>query len=216
MDSLFSRCLFTDVNNIDEILAFPSMKDEENRKKLYLIDANGTGRYLEYNEDEEQFLKNLNQLYNMSVSCYIPNEPADEMFQTAFQVRPTTQPADEMFQTAFQVRPLTERLEIRDCDIENLFEGFDEKEESEDEMYKTAYEPRNPFPEHSALTPLDNLFSFMENGGIENVEYLFTRGWFCRSPELHEKIFKLVMKGRGHLLDVTNGDFDEHLDSLLY
>jgi hypothetical protein len=198
MDSLFSRCLFTDVKNIDEILAFPSMQREENRKKLYLIDANGTVRYLEYNEDEEQFLKNLNQLYNMSVSCYIPNEPADEMFQTAFQVR-----------------PLTERLEIRDCDIENLFEGFDEKEESEDEMYQTAYEPRNPFPEYSALTPLDNLFSFMENGGIKNVEYLFTRGWFCRSPELHEKIFKLVMKGRGHLLDVTNGDFDEHLDSLL-
>ena len=70
-------------------------------------------------------------------------------------------------------------------------------------------------PPSIKITPLENLFRFMKNGGIDFPEYLFERSWFIHSPKLQEKVFRLIMQNRGHLLKVMAGDFEEHIDSLL-
>ena len=101
------------------------------------------------------------------------------------------------------------------------------------DMTACVYEPRSPSPtqmdqseqmeetdsesesEAILLSPLSNLFEFMKSGGIRDVEYLFTRSWFCHDLSLQQKVFKLVMQNRGHLLYTVSGDFEEHLDSIL-
>lgn len=152
----------SDVPNVDDILAFPSMKDEENLKKLYLLCANGTDKYLHFDKNEYVFLQNLENMYSLSVSSYFLGDP---------------QPIEPM-------------------------EPIDDSE--------SAYES-----ESEKITPLENLYRFMKSGGIDFADYLFERSWFIHNHKLQEKVFRLIMQDRAHLLDVMAGDFEEHIDSLL-
>ena len=55
----------------------------------------------------------------------------------------------------------------------------------------------------------------MKNNDVINADYLATRTWFCYNNNLQDKIFHVIMKDRGHLIDVVHGDFEEHINSLL-
>jgi len=64
----------------------------------------------------------------------------------------------------------------------------------------------------------ENLLQFMENGGIQNAFDLFTCPWFTDSEDLQRKVFRLVMKNLGHLLNTDFehfDDFEKHINSLL-
>lgn len=55
----------------------------------------------------------------------------------------------------------------------------------------------------------------MENGNIENAEYLLTCEWFCDSYELHKKIFTLVIQDKGFMLNVKHDNFESHINDIL-
>ena len=55
----------------------------------------------------------------------------------------------------------------------------------------------------------------MNTHGVD-IEYLLTRGWFCRNYNLQGYLYYVVVQlNMGHLVNVVAGDFKEHLDSLV-
>ena len=171
----------SDVPNVDDILALPSMKDEENLLKLYLVCANGMDKYLQFDKNESVFLQNLENLYFMSTSCFFP-------------------------------KAVPSSCDLGECDVSCLLNG---PIESMDESIESAESVSDLESEYEKLTPRENLYRFMKNGGIDFADYLFERSWFVYSPTLQQKVFRLIMQNRGNLLDVMAGDFEEHIDSLL-
>ena len=89
-----------------------------------------------------------------------------------------------------------------------------------DRLLNLYQECKRPFPyQMTTMRGSKHLFqftTFMEAFGLDSYEgYLETRSWFGRSAELQRMILEVVLQGNGRRIDVSVGDFREHITSLL-
>ena len=79
---------------------------------------------------------------------------------------------------------------------------------------RDAYDEDDDIP--SVGPSLQVLHKYVCTTGISDVEYLFERGWFCRSQSLQELLLDVIFLGKAKQIDVFAGDFREHLEELLW
>jgi hypothetical protein len=60
----------------------------------------------------------------------------------------------------------------------------------------------------------DRKFKYL-GSRVPHFEYLETRSWFNRNPELQDKLLLVVVVGQGSKVQVTAPNFDAHLEELL-
>lgn len=65
------------------------------------------------------------------------------------------------------------------------------------------------------VNPLENFYQFMVNGGIYNAQHLIACKWFCHNANLQEKVFRVIIKNKGHLVNVFMCNFEKHINSIL-
>ena len=98
----------------------------------------------------------------------------------------------------------------------NLNEDSDPNNNQTTQNNEYMYDADDDFEnDFEIMTPLENLYNFMENGFIQNFDYLFSRSWFVNNYSLHEKIFKIIMHGKGNIINVFIGNFEEHIDDII-
>jgi hypothetical protein len=70
-------------------------------------------------------------------------------------------------------------------------------------------------PVQLAPRPLDQYFQELAAAGLQDGEYLRTRGWFIRDEALQARVYDLcVVLDMGPQINVTSGDFRQHLDEI--
>ena len=62
---------------------------------------------------------------------------------------------------------------------------------------------------------LKPIYDFLINGSIHDPHYLLERKWFFDTPNLFEKLCRIITQNKGHYVNVYHGDFEEHLDGIL-
>ncbi len=50
---------------------------------------------------------------------------------------------------------------------------------------------------------------------IQDGDYLLSRSWFCKNINHHVNIYLIEIHGMSSLINVTAGDFDEHIHSIM-
>ena len=208
---------------------------------LYFICLHDKRKYLVFDKNETVFLQILENVYNMCLSSYISiDHDSTEVKETEYDEEKSKQ-IESVKVTLSPLENLRQFMENGGiCEAEYLLTRpwFTSSSDLQRKVFRVVMKNRGhllntlsgDFEEHIddllcfdsissakvAPTYLENLYQFMENGGIYAVDYLLTRPWFTDSEDLQQKVFRVVMQNRGHLLNTVSGDFEEHIDSLLF
>jgi hypothetical protein len=97
------------------------------------------------------------------------------------------------------------------CDTSDMTNTINEINQTDTTCIATHDTDSVSFVKPQTIPQIDHLLK-----NVPNMFYLLERAWFMKNKELQKKLILLVNHGLGHMVNVMEDNFENHIDSLIF